>query len=145
MKLCELTHGPASAPMVRRPPPWSGVRPSSSSSTISNMNISATSGPITIKFYQMHHWDGGKAALGFGPDWIKTLVSMATDSSHRVISIPMVQLPPVVVIHNFKHEYLCNQWADHNKILSDASLGCGKGFIRFRARLDQNSGFHGNR
>ena len=71
--------------------PWSGVRPSvgvrlpSSSSTISNMNISATSGPITMKFYQKHHWDGGKAALGFGPDWIKTLVSMATDSSHRVI------------------------------------------------------------
>ena len=25
------------------------------------------------------------AALGFGPDWIGTLVSMATDSSHRVI------------------------------------------------------------
>ena len=49
------------------------------------MNISATSGPITMKFYQKHHWDGEKAALGFGPDWIKTLVSMATDSSHRVI------------------------------------------------------------
>ena len=56
-----------------------------SSSTISNMNISATSGPITMKFYQKHHWDGGKAALVFGPDWIKILVSMATDSSHRVI------------------------------------------------------------
>ena len=72
--------------------PWSGVRPSSvvhrrrrPSSTISNMNISASSGPITMKFYQKHHWDGGKDAEGFGPDWIKTLVSMATDSSHRVI------------------------------------------------------------
>ena len=74
--------------------PWSGVRPSasvvrrpssSSSSTIANMNISATSGLITMKFYQKHHWDGGKAALGFWPDWIKTLVSMATNSSHRVI------------------------------------------------------------
>ena len=61
--------------------PCSGVRPLS---TISNMNISATSGPITMKFYQKHHWDGGKAALGFGPDRIKTLVSMTTDSSHRV-------------------------------------------------------------
>ena len=49
------------------------------------MNISATSGPITMKFYQKHHLDGGKAALGFGPDWMKTLVSMATDSSHRAI------------------------------------------------------------
>ena len=27
----------------------------------------------------------GKAALGFGPDRIKTLVSMATDSPHKVI------------------------------------------------------------
>ena len=49
------------------------------------MNISATSGPITMKFYQKNHWDGGKAASGSGPDGIKTLVSMETDSSHRVI------------------------------------------------------------
>ena len=62
---------------------WSGVRPASS--TVSNMNFSAISGPIIMKLYQKHHWDGGKAALGFGPDLIKTLVSMATDSSHRVI------------------------------------------------------------
>ena len=27
---------------------------------------------------------GGKAALGFGPDQITAVVSMATDSSHRV-------------------------------------------------------------
>ena len=32
-----------------------------------------------------HHWGGGKAALCFGADQIRTLVSMATDSSHRVI------------------------------------------------------------
>ena len=49
------------------------------------MNISATSGPITMKFYQKHHFDWGKAALGFEPYRIRTLVSMATDSSHRVI------------------------------------------------------------
>ena len=49
------------------------------------MNISATSGPIATKFYLKHHWVGGKAALGFGPDRIRTLVSMATESSHRVI------------------------------------------------------------
>ena len=53
--------------------------------TFSNSNISATSGPIVTKFYLNHHWGGGKAALGFGPDRIGTLVSMATDSSHRVI------------------------------------------------------------
>ena len=45
------------------------------------MNISETSRPITIKFYLKHHWGGGKAALGFGADQIRTLVSMATDSN----------------------------------------------------------------
>ena len=53
--------------------------------TFSNMNISETSGSIVIKFYLKHHWLGGKDALGFGPDGVRTLVSMATDSSHRVI------------------------------------------------------------
>ena len=54
-------------------------------STLSNMNISETSGSIVTKFYLKHHWVGGKDAIGFGPDQIRTLVSMVTDSSHRVI------------------------------------------------------------
>ena len=37
-----------------------------------------------MKFYLKHHWGGGKASGGFDPDWIRSLVSMATDSSHRV-------------------------------------------------------------
>ena len=53
--------------------------------TFSNLNISVTSEPIVTKFYLKHLWGGGKAALGFGPDRIRTLVSMATDSSHRDI------------------------------------------------------------
>ena len=53
--------------------------------TISNMNISKTRGPIATKIYLKHHWGGGKPALGFGLDRIRTLVSMATDISHRVI------------------------------------------------------------
>ena len=53
--------------------------------TFSNLNISATCGLIVTKFYLNHHWGGGKAALGFGPDRIGTLVSMATDSSPWVI------------------------------------------------------------
>ena len=61
------------------------VHPSVRASTLSNMNISETSRPITTKFYLKHHWGGGKAALGFDADQIRTLVSMATDSSHRVI------------------------------------------------------------
>ena len=49
------------------------------------MNISETSRPIATKVYLKHHWGGGKAAIGLGLDQIGTLVSMATDSSHRVI------------------------------------------------------------
>ena len=37
------------------------------------------------QIYLKNHWGGGKAALGFWPDQIGTLVKMATDSSHRVI------------------------------------------------------------
>ena len=54
-------------------------------STLTNMNISVTRWSIETKFCLKHHWVGGKHALGFGPDRIGTLVSMATDSSHRVI------------------------------------------------------------
>ena len=61
------------------------VCPSVCALTLSNMNISATSWPIGMKFYLKHHWGGGKASVGFDPDQIRTLVSMATDSSHRVI------------------------------------------------------------
>ena len=31
-----------------------------------------------------HHWGGGKTVSGFGLDLIRTLVSMETDSPHRV-------------------------------------------------------------
>ena len=53
--------------------------------TLSNMNISATGRQIGMKLYLKHHWGEGKASVGFDPDWIRTSVSMATDSSHRVI------------------------------------------------------------
>ena len=53
--------------------------------TLSNMNISETSCPIKIKFHLEHHWGRGLAASGFGQDWIRTLVSMATTCSYRVI------------------------------------------------------------
>ena len=49
------------------------------------MNISAISRAIEMKFYLKHHLGGGKASVGFDPDWIRSLVSMVTDSSHRVI------------------------------------------------------------
>ena len=53
--------------------------------TFPNMNISEASWSIAIRFYLNHHWRGGNAALGFGPDGIRTLVSMATDSFHSVM------------------------------------------------------------
>ena len=53
--------------------------------TFSNINIAETSGSIVTKFYLKHHWVGGEDALGFGRDRIRTVVSMATDSSHRII------------------------------------------------------------
>ena len=49
------------------------------------MNSRANSRPIATKFYLKHHWGEGRAALGSGPDGFGALVSMATDSSHRVI------------------------------------------------------------
>ena len=70
----------------RRP----SVRASFRVSTLSNMNISETNGSIATKFYLKHHWGGGLAALGFGLDWIRTLVSMETESSHRVIMVKTV-------------------------------------------------------
>ena len=47
--------------------------------------------------------------------------------------------------HTFELEYLWGQLANLDQILCVASLGRGKGCIRFWGRLDQNSGFHGNR
>ena len=66
-------------------------------------------------------------------------------------SIPMVRRPsvvvvhPSVVVHTFKLEYLWSQLASLDQILYVASLEWGKGCIRFWGRLDENSGFHGNR
>ena len=48
-------------------------------------SVRETSWLIVIKFHLEYHWVGGLATLGFGLDRIRTLVSMATDSSHRVI------------------------------------------------------------
>ena len=63
------------------------VRPPVRGLTLSNMNISETSWLIIIKFHLEHHWGGELAALGFGPDPIRTLVSMEPDNSHRGIMV----------------------------------------------------------
>ena len=48
------------------------------------MNISETRGLIDIRFYLKQHWGEGGWIM-FSPDLIRTLVSMAKDSSHRLI------------------------------------------------------------
>ena len=64
-----------------------GLEPASVRASVHTFKliISETSRPIITKFYLKRHWGGRKAALGFDADEIKSLVSMATDSSHRVI------------------------------------------------------------
>ena len=85
----------------------------------------------------------------FGP-----LVSMAhlyvlssTEPKAHTVSLQYTNDPSsiVVVVHTFKPEYLWSQLANLDQISCVASLGWGKGCIRFWGRLDQTSGFHGNR
>ena len=62
-----------------------------------------------------------------------------------IVSLSSSVRRPSVVIHTFKLEYLWSQSANLDQILCVASLGLVKGCIRFWGRLDQKSGFHGNR
>ena len=105
------------------------MRPSVRPLTLSNMNISATSLLIGMKFYQKHHWGGGKASVCFDPDRIRTLVSMATDSSYRVIMGKTVssrflecfdQILFITAGNNDMHESL-----DEFEIWSDLTTGYG--------------------
>ena len=65
-------------------------------------------------------------------------------------SIPMVRRPSVVVVvvrpsSSTLSNLNISESANFDQILCAASLGWGKGCIRLWGRLDQNSGFHGNR
>ena len=81
----------------------------------------------------------------------KFLAHLSWRLTRWAYSIPMVRRLSVfrrlssVVVHTFKLEYLWSQLANLDQILCVAILGWGKGCIRFWGRLDQNSGFHGNR
>ena len=37
-----------------------------------------------MKFYLKHHSGGRKASVGFDPDWIRSLVTMATDTPFTI-------------------------------------------------------------
>ena len=78
---------------------------------------------------------------------MRLLAHLSRRLTRWAYSIPMVRRLSVVfvVVHTFKLEYLWSQLANLDQILCVASLGWGKGCIMFWGRLDQNSGFHGNR
>ena len=84
--------------------------------------------------------DSGERSLPLG----YLLAHLSWRLTRWAYSKPMVRLLSVVV-HTFKLEYLWSQLVNLDQILCIASLGWGKGCIRFWGRLDQNSGFHGNR
>ena len=88
-------------------------------------------------------------------EFFRLLAHLSWRLTRWAYSIPMVRRPsfvvvrpcvrPSVVVHTFKLEYLWSQLANLDQILFIASLGWGKGCIRFWGRLDQNSGFDGNK
>ena len=115
-------------------------------------------------FLEMTQWKNFNVCLGTSFRFHKKLSLQTTcfflaHLSRRLTrwaySIAMVRRPSVVVrrrpsssvvvVHTFKLEYLWSQLANLDQILCVASLGWGKGCIMFWGRLDQNSGFHGNR
>ena len=85
------------------------------------MNIPETSWPIIIKSHQEHYWGGGLTPLGFGPDQIRTLVSMATDSSRRVIMAKPCDHSKSFIFDWFFFILAGNQ--DNHKILDGFKIG----------------------
>ena len=78
--------------------------------------------------------------------YLLSIISSPEPKAHgEVIVYQSIRpLAVCVSVNIFKLEYLRNRWANCNEILSEPSLGWGKGCIRFWARSDQNSGVHGN-
>ena len=76
------------------------------------------------------------SACGWSKDLF--LAHLSRRLTRWAYSIPMVRRPSsssVVVVHTFKLEYLWSQLANLDQILCVASLGWGKGCIRFWGRL----------
>ena len=55
----------------------------------------------------------------------------------KVELIPIKLSSVCLCVHTFKDEYIRNQWVDRNQILTEASLGWGKGCTMFWVRSDQ--------
>ena len=77
------------------------------------MNISTISGQIAIKFELKHLWDGRKAAFYFMPDLIRSLVSMATDSSDLLYTLYLqVTRTSVTSKTNYKFDQIGSRTAE---------------------------------
>ena len=79
-----------------------------------------------------HHLGGGKASVGFGLDQIRTLVSMATESSHRVI------------MGKQRHHVFSNAF-DQILFILAGNDDMHESLNEFKIRPDATTGFHGNR
>ena len=100
---------------------------------------------MSLNFDQMGPLTMELAALERLRNWcLHFLAHLSWRLTRWAYSIPMVRRPSVVV-HTFKLKYLWSHLANLDQILYVVLLGWGNGCIRFWGRLDQNSGFHGNR
>ena len=78
-------------------------------------------------------------------DWIIIKVAGNQDR-HKILGRIRPLILELLVLEWRKfHTFELSQLANLDQILCVASLGWGKGCVRFWGRLDQNSGFHGNR
>ena len=82
----------------------------------------------------------------------KLLVTRAGIKAHMSLISGWIRLLTLELLalqwrkfYTFELEYLWGQLANLDQILYVASLGVGKGCIKFWGRLDQNSGVHVNR
>ena len=84
----------------------------------------------------------------------RNIIKVADNQKRHKSSVEFGQIRPLILellalewrkFHTFELEYLWSQLANLDHILCVASLVWGKGCKRFWGRLDQNSGFHGNR
>ena len=80
-----------------------------------NIYISASSGLIATTFYPKYHLGSGKTSLCFDTDRSRTLVSMATDSSHMIIFGKFV----AAFTHTFDRIFFILAGNEDNQNISD--------------------------
>ena len=73
--------------------------------------------------FMKHHRGRGKATLGFGADQVRTLVSTATDGSHRVIKGKTVYFSSDRFILEGKNDM--HEISDEFEIQPDTTSDCG--------------------